>query len=280
MCDLLSQQQQQQTPSTQQRTGQKLSSRQINKNQSQNHLSLMDTTTNPTHALSSTISTTSNTTTTARTISNSPEVSSNISTPSTNSNRLNLSNNVSCRSSKSRQQVQQSDLNCSLENVITTDIAPVMSSATNSANSNNNNDNSTDISGIYKPWSPKENSNVKQQQNCSSSNESLPTLNDPTVDQQYSLTKSERRSKLLNSTNDAHLLHNNQSDLKSKNDHCSVNSSRSHIHHRYPHRPRHRQQEQQQRNCLLLHHLLSNPDPRLITVDHQEKSIIPSGMIP
>ncbi|CAH8823289.1 unnamed protein product [Trichobilharzia szidati] len=221
MCDLLSQQQQQQqTPSTQQRTGQKLSSRQMNKNQ--NHLSLMDTTT-PTNALSSTINT-SNTTT--RAISNSPEVSSHISTLSTNSNRLNSSNNVNCRSSKSRQQLQQSDLNSSLENVITTDIVTVMSSAANNA-INNNNNNSTDVSGIYKSWSPKENSNVKQQQNCSSANETLPTLTDSTGDQQYSITKSEQRSKLLNSTNDAHLLHNNQSDSISKNDQSSVNSSRS-----------------------------------------------------
>ncbi|CAH8464181.1 unnamed protein product [Heterobilharzia americana] len=107
MCDLLSQP----APSSQQRTGQKLSTRQLSKDQ--NHSSIMDSTIGITNNTSS--STSTNAATAIASATSNPVEVSNMCTSGTVSNRSN-SSLVNNRSLKFKQQQQKSELSTPVDN--------------------------------------------------------------------------------------------------------------------------------------------------------------------
>ncbi|TNN15867.1 AT-rich interactive domain-containing protein [Schistosoma japonicum] len=193
MCDLLSQPQQQR----QQRTGQKLSDRQLNK--SQTHLSVVDSNNNT-----------------------SVEMSSN---SCTNSNRFNSSTiNSTNRPSKSnpKHDKQKSDMNSLVANENSIDSVDSSSGSSNGGGKNENSNSRGNTVSKDKNLISINGDLQQQQTRCLT--KTLETLTD--INSHCSIVEQRTKKSTSQSFDGIELIHSNHSD-STKHDHFSVNSSKS-----------------------------------------------------
>ncbi|CAH8459390.1 unnamed protein product [Heterobilharzia americana] len=223
MCDLLSQP----APSSQQRTGQKLSTRQLSKDQ--NHSSIMDSTIGITNNTSS--STSTNAATAIASATSNPVEVSNMCTSGTVSNRSN-SSLVNNRSLKFKQQQQKSELSTPVDNHLSL-YTNVNTATTTSATGTSS---ICSLGSLNEDYINKLSSTSKEhnhisfngdiQQKCSSNE----TIHSSLIDMTTQCSTVDQKGKSMNSLDGIQLPYSNNLNLV-KHDQCSMNSLKS------PHSP-------------------------------------------
>ncbi|CAH8464165.1 unnamed protein product [Heterobilharzia americana] len=223
MCDLLSQP----APSSQQRTGQKLSTRQLSKDQ--NHSSIMDSTIGITNNTSS--STSTNAATAIASATSNPVEVSNMCTSGTVSNRSN-SSLVNNRSLKFKQQQQKSELRTPVDNHLSL-YTNVNTATTTSATGTSS---ICSLGSLNEDYINKLSSTSKEhnhisfngdiQQKCSSNE----TIHSSLIDMTTQCSTVDQKGKSMNSLDGIQLPYSNKLNLV-KHDQCSMNPLKS------PHSP-------------------------------------------